>query len=81
MALDYVGVIVHYFYNFRRISASAIKLWLDKMKTDDVPVLVCLTYADNLYLECVTREEEYNTKTVAFKKRAIGIERQVSCLD
>jgi hypothetical protein len=66
--------IIIFVVDYRRISAHAIKVWLDKIKTDDVPVLVCLTHADNLYLECVGREDEYNTKKVEFKKQAIGIE-------
>ena len=75
----HIGKGVLYFsYNFRRISAHAIKVWLDKIKTDDVPVLVCLTHADNLYLECVLKEDEYNTKDIEFKKLAIETELKVS---
>ena len=47
------------------------------MKTDDVPVLVCLTYADLLYLECVTRAEEYKLETTEAKKEAIKHELRV----
>ena len=44
------------------------------MKSDDVPVLVCLTHADSLYLECVAKEEEYNMSSVELKKQAISSE-------
>ncbi|CAI8045401.1 hypothetical protein GBAR_LOCUS25109 [Geodia barretti] len=64
--------------DYRRISATAIKLWLDKMKSDDdVPVLICLTHADNLYLECVAKEEEYKIEAIEDKRKAIQRELQV----
>jgi hypothetical protein len=63
--------------DYRRISATAIKLWLDKMKSDDdVPVLICLTHADNLYLECVAKEEEYKIEAIEDKRKAIQRELQ-----
>lgn len=47
------------------------------MKSDGVPVLVCLTHADNLYLECVEKQKEYNVETAEAKKIAFRNELQV----
>ena len=47
------------------------------MKSGDVPVLVCLTHADHLYLECIAKEEEYNIMTNEAKMRAIENELKV----
>lgn len=37
---------------FRKASSDPVKWWLQQLTKNDVPVLVCLTYADVLYLEC-----------------------------
>jgi hypothetical protein len=44
---------------------------------DDVPVLICLTHADNLYLECVAKEKEYKIEAIEDKRKAIQRELQV----
>ena len=72
MAIDFFLTFPH----CRRISATAIKLWIEKMKSDDVPVLVCLTHADNLYLECATRGKQLNMQEDEVK-RVIQSELQV----
>ena len=60
----------------RRVSATAINLWLNKIKSG-VPVLVCLTHADSLYLECTEREKQYNIEKVETKEKALKNELQV----
>lgn len=41
-----------YGHVFRRASSDPVKWWLQQLTKNGVPVLVCLTYADVLYLEC-----------------------------
>ena len=47
---------------FRKASTKAVKRWLQALQRNGVPVLVCLTHADMLYLECTDED-----KRAAFK--------------
>lgn len=54
---------------FRKASSDPVKWWLQQLTKNGVPVLVCLTYADVLYLECkeADRQEDIATELEVYK--------------
>ena len=44
------------FCNFRKAHTESAKKWLELLEDKSVPVLVCLTYADKLYAECMGKD-------------------------
>ena len=44
------------FCNFRKAHTKSAKKWLQLLEDKSVPVLVCLTYADKLYAECMGKD-------------------------
>ncbi len=41
---------------FRKAHTESAKKWLELLEDKSVPVLVCLTYADKLYAECMDKD-------------------------
>ena len=51
----------------RRLTSATTKEWFRQLEAErDIPVLVCLTHADQLYVECL----EEDPKTAESKTRA-----------
>ena len=46
----------------RRIHTLSAKKWLERLQVEKVPFLVCLTYADKLYAEYMTRDGQHPNK-------------------
>ena len=44
------------FCTFRKAHTESAKKWLELLEDKSVPVLVCLTYADKLYAECMGKD-------------------------
>ena len=59
---------------FRKIHTESAKVWMDKL--GNVPLLVCLTFADKLYAEHMTKDGKHPDKE--FIKFEIEAERSVS---
>lgn len=64
----------------RRIFTDQAKQWLEQLKKEDVPVILCLTFADELYLHFIGAEKD-NPDPTEFKRREIGRELEVSALN
>ena len=47
---------MHYCYAHRKAHTESAKKWLEILEDKSVPVLVCLTYADKLYAECMGKD-------------------------
>ena len=75
MALSAIACILsHCLPVFRKIHTESAKVWLDKL--GNVPLLVCLTFADKLYAEHMTEDGKHPDKE--FMKFEIEAERSVS---
>ena len=59
---------------FRKIHTEPAKVWMDKL--GNVPLLVCLTFADKLYAEHMTKDGKHPDKELI--KFEIEAERSVS---
>ena len=46
----------------RRVGSQSAKQWLDRLQRENVPVLVCLTFADKFYAEYMSEDGQYPTK-------------------
>lgn len=65
-------------FNFvRRISCDAAKEYLKTLKKEEVPVIVCLTHADRLYVEYIDESSDKDPTPTEDRKRRIGLELQV----
>ena len=51
---------------------------MKRLKEEEVPVIVCLTHADRLYVECIEESEDKNPHPTNDKKRKIGSDLYVS---
>ena len=45
-----------YYYFCRKAHTESAKKWLEVLEDKSVPVLVCLTYGDKLYAECMEKD-------------------------
>lgn len=66
---------------FRRISTKPAKKLLESLlKEENVPVLVCLTHVDRLYVEYIDKDvnNDCTPLPTEYKKRVIGHELTVS---
>ena len=45
-----------YFHYGRKAHTKSAKKWLEVLEDKSVPVLVCLTYGDKLYAECMGKD-------------------------
>ena len=52
-------------YFFRKAHTKATQEWLDRLAQENVYVLVCLTYADKLYAELMSKDGKHLNKAVA----------------
>ena len=67
-------------FSFSRISTKPAKKLLESLlKEETVPVLVCLTHVDRLYVEHIDKDVDNNCTPLPteFKKRVIGHELMV----
>ncbi len=64
----------------RRISSDTAKEWLKNLKKAEVPVIVCLTYADRLYMECIEESGGTSPRPTDVVKRKIRKDLHVYCL-
>lgn len=62
---------------FRRASSDPAKEYLKFLKKAEVPVIVCLTHADRLYVEYIDESTNKDPKPNADRQRKIGLELQV----
>ena len=62
----------------RRITTDSAKEMIKYLKKQDVPLLVCLTFADELYTEAMHEEKSDNPGPTDFKSCAIRKELEVS---
>lgn len=60
----------------RRISTDQAKEWIKQLETRDVPVIVCLTFADVLYSQFIS-EDKGNPQPTESKQRKIKRELEV----
>ncbi len=60
----------------RRIFTDQAKQWLEQLKKEDVPVILCLTFADELYLHFIGTDKD-NPEPTEYKRREIGHELEV----
>ena len=49
-------VCIHIAIHTRKAHTESAKKWLEILEDKSVPVLVCLTYADKLYAECMGKD-------------------------
>ena len=66
----------HIFY--RKITSDSAKEWIQRLKEHDVPVIVCMTFADELYTEAMKEEQDKNPNPTDFKIRCIRKELEVN---
>ena len=62
---------------YRRVSSDPCKEWLERLKAEEVPVIVCMTHADRLYVECIEDSTDKSPVPTNDKKRKIGLELDV----
>ena len=60
-------------FTHRRAHTESAKKWLSKLQENNIPVLVCLTFTDNLYAEisqqiCGKDSEDYPPKAEMQRK-------------
>jgi hypothetical protein len=60
----------------RKAHTESAKKWLEMLEDKSVPVLVCLTYADKLYAECMGRDGSHPDPLKI--KQKMAEEREVS---
>ena len=60
----------------RKAHTESAKKWLELLEEKSVPVLVCLTYTDKLYAECMGRDGSHPEPLKI--KRRIAEEKDVS---
>ena len=60
----------------RKVHTESAKKWLEKLQEENVPVLVCLTFADKLYAEHMTEDGKHPSKESM--KHELGVEQCVS---
>ena len=41
---------------YRKVHTESCKKWLERLQVEQVPILVCLTFADKLYAEHMSNE-------------------------
>ena len=46
----------------RKVHTESAKRWLERLEEENVPVLVCLTFADKLYAEHMTEDWKHPSK-------------------
>ena len=46
----------------RKVHTESAKKWLERLQEENVPVLVCLTFADKLYAEHMTEDGKHPPK-------------------
>lgn len=51
-------------YSFRKAHTESTKQWLSILEKENVPVLVCLTFADRLYAELMGKNCENDIDTI-----------------
>ena len=61
---------------FRKAHTESAKKWLELLEEKAVPVLVCLTYADKLYAECMGKDGSHPDPQ--YMKQKISEETDVS---
>ena len=44
------------FLCYRKVDTGSVKKWLERLQVENVPILVCLTFADQLYAELDGKE-------------------------
>jgi len=49
-------------YCCRKVHTESAKKWLERLQVENVPVLVCLTFADKLYAELMTEDGQHPLK-------------------
>jgi GTP-binding protein EngB required for normal cell division len=55
-------------YTSRKAHTESSKKWLEMLEDKSVPVLVCLTYADKLYAECMGKDGSHpNPQDIKYK--------------
>ena len=65
-----------HFNNCRKVHTESCKKWLERLQVEQVPVLVCLTFADKLYAEHMSNEGKDPDKI--FMKREVAHQLKVS---
>ena len=60
----------------RKFNTQSTKKWLERLQKENVPVLVCLTFADKLYAENMSEDGEHPSKE--YMERLIREELSVS---
>ena len=60
----------------RKVHTESAKKWLERLQEENVPVLVCLTFADKLYAEHMTEDGKHPSKESM--KYKLGVELSVS---
>ena len=63
---------------YRRITSDPAKEWLRILKDEDVQVIICLSHADRLYVECIEDHKDDSSGPTEYKKRKIGSHLYVS---
>ena len=63
----------------RKAHTESAKKWLELLEDKSVPVLVCLTYADKLYAECMGKDGSHPEPLVI--KQKIRQEQDVSAVE
>ena len=63
----------HYGIFYRRAHTESTKQWLSILEKENVPVLICLTFADKLYAELMGENGECNIEKVK-----LGVETQLN---
>ena len=64
-------------YVYRNFGSSASIEWIKRLENEDVQVLVCLTYGDNLYAE-VMKETSNSTNAATTTKLAHRIKQELA---
>ena len=65
-------------YVYRNFGSSASIEWIKRLENEDVQVLVCLTYGDNLYAEVMKETDNATTTKLAHNiKRELAVSRSV----
>ena len=60
----------------RKAHSESSKQWLSILEKENVPVLVCLTFGDRLFVELMGKKGNYDVDTIK-----AGVENEVEVLD
>ena len=70
-------------YCCRKVHTESAKKWLERLQVENVPVLVCLTFADKLYAELMTEDGQHPLKeSVRYElavEQSVSVSKGASC--